>query len=372
MSRVWADIDLGALRHNVAVLRAVAAPAELCAVVKADAYGHGAVPVAVAVLAAGATRLAVAHVGEGIALRDAGIDAPVWLLSEPEPDEFDQARHHRLEPAVYSLRGVEAALATAGGPPLPLHLKVDTGMHRVGAGPGEAVALARRIASAAGVELGSVFTHCAVADEPERPETVDQLRCFDATLAALAAAGTPAPLTHVANTAATLAVPAARRDVVRCGIGLHGISPVPAAAPSRELKPTMSLRTRVSFVKRVRAGTAVSYGLRGRVERDATLATIPMGYADGFRRGRWTQASVLIGGARRPVVGVVTMDQLVVDCGDDEVRAGDPVVLLGHQGDEAITAQEWADQVDTIPYEIVCGIGPRVERRYVAGAGRAT
>jgi alanine racemase len=364
---VWAEVDPDRLRANVRHLLALAGGAEVCAVVKADAYGHGALPVARTALEAGATRLAVAHVNEGIALRQAGLDAPVWLLSEPEPDEFAAARHHRLEPAVYSRRGIEAAAGTSGNDPFPVHLKIDTGMHRAGARPDEAVALACRIGAARGLVLGSVFTHCAVADEPGRPETGEQLRCFQAALDALAAVGIRPPLTHAANTAATLAHPSARRDVVRCGLGLHGLVPAPGLPGADGLRPTLSLHTRVGFVKRVGAGSRVSYGLRGTVERETTLATLPVGYADGFRRGRWPGASVLIGGIRRPVVGVVTMDQVVVDCGDDDVAPGDAVVLLGRQGDEVIPAEEWAAEIGTITYEIVCGIGPRVERRYRAG-----
>jgi alanine racemase len=356
-------IDLDAVARNAGRLLAAAGGAELCAVVKADGYGHGAPAVARAALGAGATRLAVAHVDEGVALRQAGIEAPVWVLGEPEPPEFAVARHHRLEPAVYSTRGIDAARA-GSGPPLVVHLKLDTGMHRVGAHPGDAVGLARRITAHPGLVLGSVWTHLAVADEPGRPETAWQLARFDRALADLAAAGVEVPLTHAANTAATLAHPAARRDVVRCGIGLYGITPGPQVAGLADLRPALSLRTTVGFVKRVPAGTAVSYGLRAAVTRPSNLATLPIGYADGVRRALWRGGEVLIGGRRRPIVGVVTMDQVVVDCGDDDVRPGDEAVLLGTQGDEAVTAEEWAGLLGTIGYEITCGIGSRVQRRY--------
>jgi alanine racemase len=369
VSRSWAVIDLAAVAHNVRLLRAVAGAAALCAVVKADGYGHGAEPVARAALAAGARHLAVAQVSEGIALRQAGIDARIWVLGEPEPDEFAEARRHRLEPAVYSPRGIDAAAATSGTGRWPVHLKLDTGMGRVGARPDGALGLARRVVSADGLALGSVFTHLAVADEPERPETDAQLACLDAALAALAAGGIEPPLVHAANTAGALAHPASRRDVVRCGIGLYGIAPGPGVeALAADLRPVMTLHTRVGFAKRVPAGTAVGYGLRRAVATETTLASLPVGYADGYRRVRWDRgAAVLIGGVRRPVVGVVSMDQVVVDCGDDPVRSGDETVLLGRQGDEEVTVQEWAAQADTIGYEIVCGIGPRVERRYVGG-----
>jgi alanine racemase len=366
MSRAWAVIDHEALRHNVRTLLEVGDGAALCAVVKADAYGHGVLPVTRTALDAGARYLAVAQVGEGVALREAGVTAPIWILSEPEPDEFDAARHHGLEPAVYSDRGLAAA-SVPGGAPLVVQLKLDTGMNRVGAEPARATELARRILTTDGLTLGSVFTHCAVSDEPARPETARQLALFDAALAALAAEGIRPPLVHAANTAGALAHPASRRDVIRCGIGLHGILPGPGVAGLADLRPTMSVHTRVAFAKRVPAGTSVSYGLRGTVQRDTTLATIPVGYADGLRRGRWRCGDVLIGGVRRPIVGVVTMDQTVVDCGDDDVRPGEEVVLLGEQGAERITVEEWAEQVDTIGYEIVCGIGARVERRHRSG-----
>ncbi len=367
MSRSWVEVDLGAIAHNVAVLAGAADGADVCAVVKADGYGHGAISVAQAAIAAGATTLAVAQVDEGVELREAGIEAPIWVLSEPEPHEFVATAELGLQPAIYSEHGIEAAAAVGVTAPLTVHLKVDTGMHRVGAAPADVVARARSIVSADGLTLGSVFTHCAVADEPTNPFTDQQLARFDSALGELAEAGIEVPFTHAANSAGTLVVPSARRDIVRVGIAMYGLAPSPDLAEvacEADLRPALSWHSRVSFVKRLAAGNRVSYGQRAAVDRETTVATIPLGYADGFRRGLWRDGSVLIGGKPRPILGVVTMDQFVVDCGDDDVAAGDDVVLIGHQGGSLISADDLAAKLDTINYEIVCGISKRVERRY--------
>jgi alanine racemase len=375
----WADIDLDAVRHNAGVLAQLARPAQLCAVVKADGYGHGAAPVARAALEGGATWLAVALVEEGVSLREAGIEAPILLLSEPPAEAMDEAVAHGLVLTVYTGEGVEAAGRAAAGHspgPLGVHLKVDTGMHRVGADAADAVALADAIAAHPHLELGAVWTHLAVADgaEPvDRHFTDLQLDRFDATLAALAAAGHHPPLTHVANSAGAIATAASRHDLVRCGIALYGVAPSPsvaadlAAAGAGALRPVLSLRTRVTYLRQLDAGERPSYGRRRALARRSTVATAPIGYADGVPRRLFDQGGeVLIGGIRRPLAGVVTMDQIVIDCGavgDSPVAVGDEVVLLGRQGSEEITATEWADLLGTIGYEVLCGIGPRVPRR---------
>jgi alanine racemase len=371
MRPVWADVDLGAVTRNVEALRAAVAPARLCAVVKADGYGHGAVATARAALRGGAEVLAVALVSEGIELRDAGIGAPILVLSQAPDHELDQLVGARLDATAYTADGV-AALARAaaergrdGEGPVAVHLKVDTGMHRVGAPPAEAVALAAAIEGSPGLALASVFTHCAVADEPDNPFTATQLARFAAVRDDLAGAGIAVPFVHAANTAAALDHPEARLDLVRCGIGIYGLAPAPALADRIALEPALSLRARVSHVKRVAAGEGISYGLRYRPSVETTIATVPLGYADGLpRRLGATGGCVLVGGAHRPIAGSVTMDQILVDCGDDPVEVGDEVVLLGRQGEAAIGAWEWADRLDTIAYEIVCGISTRVPRCY--------
>ena len=364
-----AVVDLGAVRHNVRLLADRAAPAALCAVVKAGGYGHGSVEVATAALDVGATWLAVAMAAEGEVLRVAGIDAPVLVLSEPSPGEWGDVVRLGLRPAVYSEVGIDGlakAVADAGADPLPVHLKVDTGMHRVGAPPGEAVARASTVLGRPELVLEAVWTHCPVADEPGHPFTAAQAARFDGVLADLAAAGIRPPLVHAANSAATIDVPALRHDLVRCGITVYGVAPSPALHGRLPLRPAMTLRAAVTHVQRLGAGEAVSYGLRRPLAVDSVVATVPLGYADGVsRRLGDVGGEVLVGGRRRPLAGTVTMDQLLVDCGpDDPVAVGDEVVLIGEQGDERITAEEWAGRLGTIGYEVVCGISPRVPRRY--------
>jgi alanine racemase len=358
----WAEVDLGAVAHNVGLLADLCRPAAVCAVVKADGYGHGAVPVARAAVEAGATWLAVALVEEAVVLRDAGLETPVLLLSEPRPEEFGAVARLGLRATVYTPEGVAAAAEVACG---PVHLKVDTGMHRVGAAPEDALALARAIADEPGLELEGIWTHLAVADEPERPFTVEQLERFARVRAALAEDGYTPAVAHAANSAGAIAHPAARLDLVRCGIAVYGIAPSPDLDGAVALRPAMAVHSEVTLVKRVAAGEGISYGLHHVFDRDTTVATVPIGYADGVRRRLGLDGGeVLIGGRRRPIVGVVTMDQLMVDCGDDPVATGDEVVVIGRQGDEEITAAEWAARLGTIGYEIVCGIGPRVPRRH--------
>jgi alanine racemase len=367
----WAEVDTSALAHNVSALARLAAPAELCVVVKADGYGHGAVEAARAALGAGASRLAVALAEEGAMLRSAGIDAPVIVLSGAPEDDAATVVEHGLEPTAYTEAGIAALAVAAGdGAPLPVHLKVDTGMHRVGCLPAEALRLAKEIAAERRLRLASVWTHLAVADEPDDPFTGEQLRRYREVLAGLEAAGIDVPLRHAANSAGTIAHPDARFDMVRCGIAAYGIPPAAGLGDALGLRPALRLVSTVSHVKVVPAGAAISYGRRYRVERPSVIATVPIGYADGVRRSLPSvDGEVLIGGRRRPIAGTVTMDQLMVDCGEDEsVAVGDEVVLIGVQGDQDITAVEWAERLGTIGYEIVCGIGPRVPRRWVGGA----
>ncbi len=368
----WAEVDLDAVRHNTAALAAVAAPAALCAVVKADGYGHGAVPVARAALEAGATWLAVAVVEEGEALRRAGISAPILLLAEPPAEVMAEALAQRLTPTLYTVEGVEAAAKAAvhGRPTTPVHLKVDTGMHRVGATPDDLVDVARAAEDAHGLGVEGLWTHLAAAEEPgEDGFTIEQLRRFEDARDRLAAAGIHPDLLHAANSAGTIAHPAARYDMVRCGISVYGYCPGQALDARVDLRPAMSLKARVSFVKALGAGERVSYGLRYALPGPGDLATVPLGYDDGVRRRLAVEgADVLIGGRRRPMAGTVTMDQFLVDCGPSSgVAPGDEVVLIGRQGDHQITADHWAGLLDTISYEIVCGIGSRVPRVYVGG-----
>jgi alanine racemase len=373
----WVDVDLDAIRHNVAVLRATVAPSDVWVVVKANGYGHGAIEVARAALDAGAAGLCVALVHEGVELRRDGIDSPILVLSEQPPEAASDIVANDLTPTVYTNGFIDAladAALAAGRSDRTVHVKVDTGMQRVGAQPEAVTALVQRIGQRSPMlRLGGVFTHLAVADEPGDEFTALQLGRFDHVLSTLGLSGDVA--VHAANSAGALAHPAARRSFVRAGIAVYGISPGHGVdGLCQNLRPALSLRARVSFVKAVRAGSRISYGLRHTFDRDTTVATVPIGYADGVpRRLSMTGGDVLIAGRRRPIVGVVTMDQLMVDCGPDAgvdgapVAVGDDVVLIGEQdgpdGPQRIRAEDWADGLGTIGYEIVCGIGARVPRR---------
>ncbi|MDQ2753929.1 MAG: alanine racemase [Actinomycetota bacterium] len=368
----WAEIDVAAIRHNTALLASVSAPAVLCAVVKADGYGHGAESVARAALEGGATILAVALVEEGVRLRRAGIDAPMLVLSEPPLDAMDAVVSFRLTPALYTFAGVHALVRAADRDtqaPVPVHLKVDTGMHRVGCAPSDALTLAVEIGRHPSLQLEGVFTHLAVADEIDDPYTADQLSSYAAVLDELAMAGIRPAVRHAANSAGTLWHPAARLDLVRCGISIYGLAPChdgQAHGSAALLRPALSLKARVSYVKTLPAGERLSYGLRYRLDAPSMIATVPIGYADGLTRGLAAAAGeVLIGGRRRPIAGTVTMDQILVDCGPGPVAVGDEVVLIGAQGDQVLTAWDWAARTGTIAYEVVCGLGSRIPRLVV-------
>ena len=365
----WAEVDPGAIEHNVAVVRVAADGAPVWAVVKADGYGHGALVAAEAALRGGAAGLCVALVQEGVQLREAGVSAPVLVFGEQPPAELDAAVRHGLTSTVYSLRQIDAldTVARGAGVVHPVHLKVDSGMHRVGCDPADALSIAAAVGSAPGLRLEGVYSHLAVADEPDHPFTAQQVAVFDAVLADLADAGVCPPLVHLANSAGAFAHPSARRSLVRPGVALYGISPGAGVDHlAAGLRPALSLHARVSLVRRVRAGERISYGLRHTFAADTTVAVLPIGYADGVpRRLSAVGGEVLLGGRRRRIVGVVTMDQLMLDVGDDDVAVGDHAVLLGRQGDDEITATEWADRLGTIGYEIVCGVSRRIERRAV-------
>ncbi len=374
----WAEVDLGAVAHNAGLLARLAAPAELCAVVKAHGYGHGGPPVARAALAGGARRLAVALVDEGVELREHGISAPVLLLSECGAEAAPSALEHGLTPTLYSAEGIAtfAAAARSAGRRVAVHVKVDTGMHRVGAAPDDLVAVASAVVNEPMLELEGVWTHLPVADgeaSEDRVFTEGQLALFDRLVGDLAAAGIRVPVLHAANTAGSVAFSASRYGMVRCGLGLYGYLPgspggaVAAAfgaqAGGEVLRPAMALKARVVAVRTLDAGERPSYGRLRPLPARAVVATVPIGYADGVPRALFGGGyEVLIGGVRRPLAGMVTMDQIVVDCGDDPVQPGDEVVLLGSQGSETITADDWAAMLGTISYEVVCGVGPRMPR----------
>lgn len=362
MRPTWIEIDLAAIRDNVAAIAAAVAPARVCAVVKADGYGHGDVPVAEAARDGGAAWLAVALVAEGARLREAGIEGPILLLSEPFPEEVPEIVRWELTPTVYRESFLDALAATAPAG-YPAHLKVDTGMHRVGASPAEAGRLAGLIEQK-GLTLEGVWTHFAVSEE-DPLYTAEQTQVLMGFLGGLAAGGVVPAMLHASNTGGALGHPEARLDMVRAGIGVYGLRPSPGFHSEVTLRPAMRVVSHVSFLQRLAAGERPSYGRVRPLPKESTVAAVPIGYADGVpRRLREAGGEVLIGGKRYPFAGNVTMDQILVDVGDDPIEVGAEVVLLGAQGGEEITAEEWAELLGTIVYEIVCGFGPRMPRRY--------
>jgi len=355
------EVDLDAIRHNVGVLKPPGV--ELMAVVKGDAYGHGAVAVARAAVEAGAGWLGVALPEEGIALREAGVEAPILVLSELPPGAEAPAIAAGLTPSLYTDEGLERLAATGRGRSLGVHVKVDTGMHRVGVHPPEAaVPFVDRVV-ASGLGLEALWTHLSSAEDDE-VVTKEQLARFHEAVDAVRAAGHEPRLLHAANSAATILHPPAHLDLVRTGIAIYGVAPAPGLRERVGLRPAMTWRTAITMVKRLPAGAGVSYGLRYRTERATTVATIPVGYADGYPRALSSRADVLIGGRRCRVAGAVTMDQTVVDCGDLDVAPGDEAVLLGHQAEEEVTAEELAERAATLGYEIVARVGSRVPREH--------
>jgi alanine racemase len=363
-----AQIDLDAIRHNV---RAMKPPgSELMAVVKANGYGHGAVESARAALEGGATWLGVALLEEAIELRDAGFTAPILVLSEISPGSEREALHADVTLALYTevcLRALAAAGGETGITPV-VHVKADTGMHRAGLFPPEAVPGFVRRALDAGLRVDGLWTHFA-RSEDDAETTLRQLERFLDVCRTLERDGIRPRWRHAANSGAVIRHPETHLDLVRVGVALYGLSPGAGLGERAGLLPALRWRSAVSLVRRLPAGEALSYGLTYRLERDTNVATVPVGYADGYRRALSSRADVLIGGRRHRVAGTITMDQLLVDCGDHDVHPGDEVVLVGRQGDEAVTAGELAGLLDTIEYEIACGLGARVPRVYGGGDG---
>ncbi|GAB3800588.1 alanine racemase [Humibacter antri] len=363
-----AVIDLSAIRGNVETLRRAIGTEHFIAVVKANGYGHGAVPVARAALAGGADRLGVADLAEAIELRESGIAAPVlaWL-HDSDPD-FDAAIAAGVEVGVSSLAQLEALAAAArrAGTVAAAHLKLDTGLSRNGVAPDawpEAVRAARAAEAAGLVRVAGVFSHLSGTDAESDAAQADAL---DRGLAEASRAGLDPEFVHLAASGAALTLPRTRYNTVRVGIAIYGVSPFPAREPSEfGLRPAMTLRSRVVAVRRIQKGQGVSYGHTFRASHDTTLALVPVGYADGVPRQASSRGEVSIGGVRHPVAGRVAMDQIVIAVGDEPVQVGDEVVLFGDPATGVPSAEDWARAADTIGYEIVTRLGKRVTRRYV-------
>lgn len=364
---VWAEIDLGALKHNVRTLAACSPGAEVMAVVKGYAYGHGNPACAEAALAAGATRLGVARVAEALHLREAGIEAPIHVFTEPPPDAARTMIDYDLTPAVYTAafaRLLSDEAATSGRR-VRVHVKLDTGMHRVGVPPDDVPDALRLLRSLPGLDIEGAWTHLAVADVPDHPFTRKQLDLFTEMLGVFARLEIDLRFRHVANSAATLTLPDAHFDLVRPGVACFGLWPGPALVGSADLRPVLALRARINMAKEVPAGDALSYGLTYRLEQASRVVTIPAGYADGYPRALSGKGEVLINGRRFRVSGTVCMDQFMVDVGASGAGIGDVCTLLGADGSGRIGAEELADQLGTINYEITTRIPSRVPRLYV-------
>jgi alanine racemase len=371
-------VDLDAVAANVAQLRRAAPGAALMAVVKADGYGHGMIPVARAAVRGGADWLGVAQLGEALELRSAGLDAPVLAWITVPGDRFAEAVAAGIDVGVGAAWTVDevVAAAQATGVTARVHLKVDTGLGRGGCAPADLddlLASLLRHEAAGAVRLVGIFSHLACADTPSHPSVAAQVREFTDAVGRAERAGARLELRHLSNSAGTLAVPQARFDLVRPGIAVYGLTPAPGLGSSIDLglTPAMSLLARIALVKDVPAGQGVSYGLTYTTPRDTTLALVPLGYGDGLPRHAGGAGPVLLAGRRVPVAGRVCMDQVVLDLGSrcaDVVRAGDVAVLFGAGEHGEPTAQDWADVAGTINYEIVTRIGARVPRRYL-GAG---
>lgn len=363
----FCEIDLAAIRHNVGVMKShIAGGARFLAVVKADAYGHGAVPVAKAALEAGADMLAVAIPEEGIELREAGIAAPILVLGGIEESAAEAVVQNDLTQVVFDERRIRA-LAQAGqklGRCARVHLKLDTGMNRIGVRTAEeAQALTRLIDSLPGVALTGCFTHMATADEPDPTGTLRQIERFEALCKAVKAVHPGEIICHGANTASIFRYPQLHADMVRGGLALYGYPPVPEATG---LQPAMRWVTRGIYVKTIAPGDRVSYGGTFVATRPTVVMTLPVGYADGYRRGISGKGCVLVRGRRAPILGRVCMDQMMVDVTDiPGAQEGDEAVLLGRQGDEQIDAEEMAAWLDTISYEVLCSPSKRVPRVYI-------
>jgi alanine racemase len=378
--RAWVEIDLSALAYNVRQIKQLLAPTtELMAVVKADAYGHGAVAIAQTALQHGATWLGVATIPEGIELRAAGIKAPILLLGAANTAEQVRAiAQWQLQPTLCTAKQAlvfsEALEELSSQQPLPVHLKIDTGMSRLGASWQEAAEFAQLVQRSPHLEIASVYSHLATADDPDLTILQLQHQRFQQAIAQIRAVGIEPPRLHLANSAATLVDSALHYDMVRVGLGIYGLHPAPHLTTT-SLQPVLQVKARITQVKPIQAGTGVSYGYQFIADRDLLIAVVGIGYADGVPRNLSNRMSVLVRGQRVPQIGAVTMDQLMLDVSRiPDLQVGEVVTLLGQdesdpsEGETAsqrLSADEWATLLNTISWEILCGFKHRLPRLIV-------
>jgi len=369
-----AVVDLDAYDHNLAVLGEVARGAQMMAVLKADAYGHGLIECARAARTHGVPWLGVTTIPEALDVRSATGGGRILCWLYPPGADFGSAVENDIDLTASSVAQLDEIVAATAGHRPRIHLKVDTGMHRNGALGKEwsrLVTAASEAQRRGAIEVVGVWSHFACADEPSHPSVGEQEDVFREAVVELESTGIEPQFRHLANSAATLTRPSSHFDLVRVGIATYGLTPAPNVASAHELglRPAMTLTARLVNVKRVPAGSGVSYGHTYVTDRDTTLGLVPVGYGDGVLRAVSNRATVWCAGARRPVLGRVCMDQFVIDLGDDAVETGTNVVLFGEGTDDEPTAQDWADVADTISYEIVTRIGGRIARRHLGATG---
>jgi len=372
MRPTYAEIDLGAIHYNLQQVRKkVGARPRIMAVVKANAYGHGMIPVAKSVLQGKlASYLGVAIVEEGITLRSNGITAPVLVLTAPPEPQLELFIGHRLGATLCSISIARKldSLAAVAGKKAVVHVKVDTGMGRIGIPPKDTLAFINEVRSLRHIEVEGIFTHFATSDGKDLTFARKQLSDFTSLLRGLDAAGIHIPIKHCANSGAVLQLNESYLDMVRPGIVLYGYYPSRETRKSIALKPAMSIRSRIEFMKTVEKGTSVSYGRRYYTPSKTNIASVSIGYADGISRRLTNKAKVLVNGKKYPVVGTICMDQLMIDLGRrSECKVGDRVTLLGKDGGEEISCWKISETLGTIPYEIFCAVSERVPRSYIYG-----
>ena len=367
----WAEIDLSAIEYNINAFKKHIDPhVEVIAVVKANAYGHGAVQVAKTALSCGASRLAVHRAIEGVELRQAGIEAPVLIMGYTPPDGAKLIVKNNLTPSLitYELAQALSTQAQALGRSIPVHIKVDTGMGRYGLQPNEVTPFAESLGGLPGLSLEGLFTHFSTADALDQSNTLAQLAVFKDVVATLETKGIHVPLVHAANSAAAMRFPQAQFNAIRLGLAMYGMNPSDEWAPVFEIHPALALKSCISRVCRLPAGTGISYGRTFVTPEDMEVGLVPVGYGDGFHRILSNRATVLVHGKRAKLLGRVCMDQFVIDLrGILNVQQDDEVILIGSQGQERISAEEVAGLADTINYEVTTSLLPRVRRVYLHG-----
>jgi alanine racemase len=364
----YAEIDLKKLQHNIKESRKLLSPmAKFMAIVKANAYGHGAIEVSKAAESANVDYFGVASLGEAIELRSASIKSPILILSEIPHACVEVLIHADITQTVYTfeLAQLLSNIAKQEGKKAKIHVKIDTGMGRVGILPENAVSLIKKIVSLPNLFIEGIFTHFSRADDISSDFTMDQFNKFLAVVNAVKSEGIDIPISHAANSAAMLNFPKTHLDMVRVGICMYGLEPFEKKNIDIELKPVLTFRTKVLYIKEVPVGTPLGYGATFYTKSKTQIATLPVGYADGLSRSLSNKGSVIIRDKRFPIVGTVTMDMIMVDIGFDKIKIGDDVVIIGRQESEMISASEIARLDETINYEVLCSIGKRVPRIYL-------